>query len=285
MTLLATILAHKAAEVRTRQTVRPLAALRLACAGAPQIRPFAAALSRRLAAGEPAVIAEIKKASPSKGLLRADFHPAKIAASYAAAGAACLSILTDEKFFQGHDSFFREARDAVNLPCLRKDFLIEPYQVYESRLLGADCILLIVAALSMAKLTELYNLARELDMSVLVEVHNRMELEQALQLQPEIIGINNRDLHTFETSFDTSARLRAAIPAGAIVVTESGIRTRADVCFLRTLDIHCFLIGETLMRAPCPGDALRELFGPWELAENSKFSQFRQPDKDRQDSG
>ena len=219
------------------------------------------AIESRLRMGEPAVIAEIKKASPSKGVLRADFRPAEIAASYARAGAACLSVLTDRDFFQGAPEHLQQARAACALPVLRKDFIIDPYQVYEARVWGADCILLIVAALGDAQLTELSDLALHLGMDVLVEVHDAEELERALALHVPLIGINNRSLRTFETRLDVTLGLLGRIPAGRIVVTESGILAPEDVALMRANGVHAFLVGEAFMRAPDPGERLMQLFG------------------------
>ena len=217
-------------------------------------------MAERVAAGGAAVIAEVKKASPSKGLLRDPFDPAAIARSYAAGGATCLSVLTDEHFFQGSDDALREARAACALPVLRKDFTIDPYQVYEARVLGADCILLIVAALGDAQLNELAGLARHLDLDVLVEVHDAGELDRVRHMEGTLLGINNRNLRTFETRLETTLSLLAAVPEGRLVVTESGIHTREDVARMRAGGVHAFLVGEAFMRAPEPGERLRELF-------------------------
>jgi indole-3-glycerol phosphate synthase len=224
-------------------------------------RGFRAALQERLDAGRPAVIAEIKKASPSKGLLREDFDPAAIARGYAAHGAACLSVLTDVDFFQGADAYLQQAREACSLPVLRKDFVIDVYQIEESRALGADCILLIVSALDDAQLRHLYRQARHLGMDVLVEVHDLAELERALALGADLIGINNRSLRSFETRIETTLELRAAVPEGVLLVTESGIHEPADVARLLAAGVHAFLVGEAFMRAPDPGEALTRLFG------------------------
>lgn len=229
-------------------------------AAAPPVRPFVEALQTRLNGGQPAVIAEIKKASPSKGILRQSFDPPAIAMSYQRAGAAALSILTDETFFGGSDENLCSARAACALPCLRKDFIIDPYQVYEARALGTDCILLIVAALGDAQLRELADLAMHLGMDVLTEVHNAEELERALLLQTPLIGINNRDLHTFHTDLQATLSLLEAIPRDRIVITESGIRHRADIDRMRSRGVHSFLVGEAFMRAPDPGQQLRALF-------------------------
>ena len=258
--ILRRIIRHKAREVTASAERTPLRVLgeRAEAQAAP--RGFAAALETRISAGGPAVIAEIKKASPSKGVLREDFDPAAIARDYAQGGAAALSVLTDESFFQGADRHLAEARAAAGLPVLRKDFTIDAYQVWEARALGADCILLIVAALGDAQLVELAGLAAHLDMDVLVEVHDAAELERALALRPSLLGINNRDLRTFETTLDTTLGLLDRIPAGCTVVTESGIHTRDDVARMRAAGVHGFLVGEAFMRAERPGDRLRELF-------------------------
>jgi len=258
--VLQTILARKAEEIAERSAMRPLDAVREAALQAPEPRGFAQALRARRADDLPAVIAEVKKASPSKGLIRADFDPAAIARSYEAGGAACLSVLTDADYFQGSDAYLRQAREACALPVLRKDFTIDAYQVYEARALGADCILLIVAALDDVRLADLTVLGLDLGMDVLVEVHDLDELERALQVPAPLLGINNRNLRTFDVSLDTTLALRDAVPADRILVTESGIGTRADVARMRDAGVHTFLVGETLMRQPDPGVALRELF-------------------------
>ncbi len=236
-----------------------LAELRAAVADLPAPRGFARAIRTSIANG-PAVIAEIKKASPSAGVIRADFQPDLIAQSYAAAGAACLSVLTDGPYFQGANEYLQQARQACALPVLRKDFLIDPWQVYESRLLGADCILLIVAALDGERLQELDGLAREIGLDVLVEVHDESELEYALAGSAPLIGVNNRNLKTFRTDLAVSERLRPLIPPARIMVAESGIHTRQDVQRLLQADIHAFLVGEAFMRAEEPGRALKSLF-------------------------
>lgn len=258
--ILRRILDHKHVEVAERGARVPLAEMRARAADAPPVRGFAAALFDRLAADEPAVIAEIKKASPSRGVIREDFDPAAIAASYAKGGAACLSVLTDETFFQGADAYLAAARAAVSLPVLRKEFIVDPYQVYESRAIGADCILLIVAALDDGPMAELADLASGLGMDVLVEVHDREELDRSLAVESPLIGINNRDLRTFDTSLDTTLELLGAVPGGREVVTESGIHTRDDVHLMRENGVHCFLVGEAFMRADDPGEALCRLF-------------------------
>lgn len=258
--ILNSILARKAEEIQQRSRVRPLADLRARALQQPPTRGFVDAIHRKHAAGEAAVIAEVKKASPSKGLIRADFNPAQIARSYEAGGAACLSVLTDVDFFQGSNLYLGEARGACSLPVLRKDFTIDPYQVYEARVIGADCILLIVAALEDGPLVEMANLAMELGMDVLVEVHDIDELERALQTDCELIGVNNRNLRTFEVSLDTTLSLRDAVPPDRILVTESGIAAREDVARMREAGVQTFLVGESFMREPEPGAALQRLF-------------------------
>ena len=258
--ILETILRHKAEEVGARAQRLPLRALAGRAQGAPAPRGFAAALAQRMRDGDAAVIAEIKKASPSKGLLRDPFDPAAIARSYQTGGAACLSVLTDEAFFQGSDQALVEARAACALPVLRKDFTIDPYQVYEARVLGADCILLIVAALGDAQLNELAGLARHLDLDVLVEVHDAAELDRVAHMHGTLLGINNRDLRTFQTTLHTTVALLEQVPPERMVITESGIHSRDDVAFMRARGVHAFLVGEAFMRAPEPGEKLRELF-------------------------
>ncbi len=255
------ILRHKAVEVANRIRRESLDSLVQKITRSPSpTRGFASALWTKIDQGLPAVIAEIKKASPSKGIIRNDFDPAKIASSYAGSGAACLSVLTDQHFFQGHDDYLGEARAWCELPVIRKDFIIDPYQVYESRLIGADAILLIVAALDDHRLSSLAALAHSLEMDVLVEVHELAELERALTLPCKLIGINNRNLRTFETRLETTLELLDAIPDDRIVVTESGIQTPADVDLMRKNNVHAFLVGETFMRAPDPGSKLSGLF-------------------------
>ncbi|KQZ56392.1 MULTISPECIES: indole-3-glycerol phosphate synthase TrpC [unclassified Lysobacter] len=258
--VLRTILARKAEEIEQRSRVRSLDDLRVRAAQQAPTRGFVDAIKRKHAAGEAAVIAEVKKASPSKGLIRADFQPAQIARSYEAGGAACLSVLTDVDFFQGSNLYLGEARAACSLPVLRKDFTIDPYQVYEARVIGADAILLIVAALEDGPMIEMAGLAMELGMDVLVEVHDIDELERALQTDCELIGVNNRNLRTFEVSLDTSIALRDAVPRDRTLVTESGIATGADVAKMRAAGIETFLIGESFMRERDPGAALQRLF-------------------------
>jgi indole-3-glycerol phosphate synthase len=226
----------------------------------PSARGFAAALAARVTRGQTAVVAEIKQASPSKGLLRADFDPPAIARSYLAGGAACLSVLTDGPFFRGSLDHLRAVRAAVELPLLRKDFLLDPYQVYEARAAGADCILLIVAALDDARLADLYAAAAELGLDALIEVHDEYELDRALTLAPRLLGINNRNLHTFETRLDTTVRLAGRMPRDCLPVAESGIHSAADVALIRGAGVHAFLVGEAFMRAADPGARLAELF-------------------------
>ncbi len=223
-------------------------------------RDFVGAIRAKIEAGQPAVIAEIKKASPSKGVIRADFKPAEIAASYEQGGAACLSVLTDKDYFQGSPEYLKQARAACDLPVLRKDFMIDPYQVYEARAIGADCILLIAAALGLPEMQALEKVAHELDMAVLVEVHNAEELAQAIQLETPLLGINNRNLRTFEVTLQTTLDLLSSIGKDKIVVTESGIFTADDVALMRKNNVHTFLVGEAFMRQPDPGAALKEVF-------------------------
>ncbi len=258
--VLARIVAVKRAEIAAaKQRVAPGEMERRARA-APPPRDFTGALRAKVAAGAAAVIAEVKRASPSKGLLRADFDPSSIARSYEKGGAACMSVLTDKEFFQGADEHLEEARGACLLPVLRKDFMLEPYQVFESRALGADCILLIAAALSRAAMLELEGTAAALGMAVLVEVHDGDELDAALALKTPLLGINNRNLRTFETRLETTLDLLPRVPRGRLLVTESGILAPADVTRMREHGVHAFLVGEAFMRAPDPGTALRDLF-------------------------
>jgi len=258
--ILQRILAVKAREIAAAKKVRPLAALRDEAQRAAPARDFVAALRSRLTAGRPAVIAEIKKASPSRGVLRESFDPGAIAASYERNGAACLSVLTDAQFFQGALEHLKQARAACGLPVLRKDFTIDPYQVHEARASGADCILLIVAALDVPRMQELEAVAHELGMAVLVEAHDAAELEQALALKTPLVGINNRNLRTFETRLETTLDVLAQIPAGRLVVTESGILSPSDVSRMRDHKVGCFLVGEAFMRAADPGAELGRLF-------------------------
>jgi len=258
--ILQRILARKREEIDDRRARVSERDLQRRLADAPPVRGFGAALRAKVAAGSAAVIAEIKKASPSKGVMRADFRPAEIAASYAAGGAACLSVLTDVDFFQGADAYLQQARASCALPVLRKDFTVDAYQVYEARALGADCILLIVAALEDRDLRELATLAQSLGLDVLVEVHDGAELDRALATGTTLIGINNRNLRTFETRLETTLDLRDRVPADRLLVTESGIHTRADVAQMRAAGVHAFLVGEAFMRADDPGAELRRLF-------------------------
>ena len=259
--ILQKILAVKREEVAAAQAAKPLAALRAEAEAQPPPRDFLGAVREKVGRRETAVIAEIKKASPSKGVIRADFRPGEIAASYAAHGAACLSVLTDRPFFQGAPEYLVEARAACALPVLRKDFIVDAYQVVEARTMGADCILLIVAALDLPRMRELEALAHDLGMAVLVEAHDAAELDLALQLKTPLIGINNRNLRTFEVSLQTTLDLLARIPPGRIVVTESGILAPADVSLMHDHGVNAFLVGEAFMRAPEPGEALASLFG------------------------
>ena len=255
------IIAVKRQEVAEAIGRKPLSAMRQDAESRVNTRDFVGALRAKIAAGRPAVIAEIKKASPSKGVLRADFIPADIAQSYAEFGAACLSVLTDQQFFQGSIDYLKQARASCSLPVLRKDFIIDAYQVYESRVMGADCILLIAACLDDAQLKTLEALAMSLDMAVLVEVHDEAELARALKLKTPLIGINNRNLNTFEVSLEVTLSLMGQVPAERLLVTESGIMSPQDVKRLREAKINAFLVGEAFMRADEPGEALAELFG------------------------
>ena len=258
--ILKKILDVKAEELEHRQRQRSLADLKAEAEDCAETRGFTSAIQAKLAAGLPAVIAEIKKASPSKGVIREDFKPADIAKSYAEAGAACLSVLTDIKFFQGDDAYLQQARSACPLPVLRKDFMIDPYQIYESRVIGADCILIIVSALSDMQMQDLVGTAREVDLDILVEVHDRDELECGLMLRTPLIGINNRNLRTFETDLNTTLGLLTDVFHDRTVVTESGIHTTDDVQLMRKNEVNTFLVGEAFMAAKNPGDKLKELF-------------------------
>lgn len=255
------IIAVKREEIASAIKRKPLAVMREDAESRVLTRDFAGAIRAKVAEGKAAVVAEIKKASPSKGVLRADFIPADIAQSYAEYGAACLSVLTDKQFFMGEIDYLKQARASCSLPVLRKDFMVDVYQVYESRVMGADCILLIAACLDDKQMRDMEALAMSLDMSVLVEVHDAAELERALQLKTPLIGINNRNLKTFEVSLDTTITLATKVPAGRIVVTESGISTAADVQRMRQAKVNAFLVGEAFMRAEDPGMALAGLFG------------------------
>jgi len=261
--ILQKILARKTEEVRERRLRLPLAELEQAARTASPVRDFAQALQRRISRQQAAVIAEIKKASPSKGVLREDFAPAAIAQSYQQGGACCLSVLTDVDFFQGSDEYLKQARAACSLPVIRKDFMLDPYQIIESRALGADCVLLIVSALSDARLAELAQVARDYGLDVLVEVHDAAELERALCLpDTSILGINNRNLHSFAVSLDTTLSLLPKIPQGRLLVTESGILSCADVQRMQEQGVYGFLVGEAFMRSPEPGAELTRLFFP-----------------------
>ena len=255
------IIAVKQDEVAALMQQKPLSAMRADAESRVLTRDFVGALRSKIAVGKPAVIAEIKKASPSKGVLRADFVPADIAQSYAEYGAACLSVLTDKQFFQGSIEFFKQARASCGLPALRKDFMIDPYQIYESRVMGADCILLIASVLNDAQMKDMESVAMALDMAVLVEVHDGAELERSLKLKTPLIGINNRNLKTFEVSLDATLGLLRQVPEDRIIVTESGISTAQDVKRMRDGKVHAFLVGEAFMRAEDPGLALDALFG------------------------
>ncbi len=258
------IVAVKREEVAAAVKRKPLPAMRADAESRVLTRDFVGALRRKIAAGQSAVIAEIKKASPSKGVLREEFIPADIAQSYAdgdgKTSAACLSVLTDRQFFQGEPDFLKQARASCDLPVLRKDFMVDPYQVYESRVMGADCILLIAACLDDTRMAELEAIARSLDMAVLVEVHDAAELQRALKLKTALVGVNNRNLRSFEVSLATTLALRKDVPADRLLVTESGIRTPEDVKTMRDAGVNAFLVGEAFMRAADPGRALAELF-------------------------
>jgi indole-3-glycerol phosphate synthase len=258
--ILQRIVAVKRDEVAQARRRCGLAELQAQASAASPARGFAAALRARVEAGSPAVIAEVKKASPSKGVLREHFVPADIARSYESGGAACLSVLTDERFFQGCAAYLQQARESCSLPVLRKDFLIDPYQVVEARAMGADCVLLIAACLDDGLMSELEACATEQGLDVLVEVHDGEELERALRLRTPLIGVNNRNLRTFEVSLDTTIGLLPRVPGDRLLVTESGILARADVQRMRSAGVHAFLVGEAFMRAPDPGQALRDLF-------------------------
>ncbi|QCB47324.1 indole-3-glycerol phosphate synthase TrpC [Hydrogenophaga sp. PAMC20947] len=263
--ILQKIVAVKHEEVAAAVAKKPLEAMRFDAEGRVLTRDFEGALRAKIAAGQAAVIAEVKKASPSKGVLRADFIPADIAQSYAEGdgriSAACLSVLTDQQFFQGSTDSLKQARASCDLPVLRKDFMVDPYQIYEARFMGADAVLLIAACLDDARMAELEAIALGLNMAVLVEVHDREEMQRALRLKTPLLGINNRNLHTFEVNLQTTLDLMAEVPADRLLITESGILARADVTRMREAGIHGFLVGEAFMRAPEPGLALAELFG------------------------
>lgn len=261
-TILKKIITTKAEEVAFRSKNLPLVELKAQALdqNPAELRGFIRAMRAKIEQGKPAIIAEIKKASPSKGVLRENFVPEEIAEAYEAGGAACLSVLTDKPYFQGHEDFLVAARKASGLPVIRKDFLVDPYQIYEARMINADCVLLIVAALSQMQLQDLEGIAHELGMDVLVEVHNEAELDMALTLNTPLVGINNRDLHTFDLTLDTTLGLLPKIPADKLLVTESGILARADVELMRSNNVHAFLVGEAFMRAEHPGDELQKLF-------------------------
>jgi indole-3-glycerol phosphate synthase len=258
--ILQRIVAVKREEIAATRARRSLPGWRALAEARGGLRGFEAALRSRLTAGAAAVIAEVKKASPSKGVLRADFEPAAIARSYEAGGAACLSVLTDERFFQGSSAYLEQARAACTLPVLRKDFIVDEVQVHEARAMGADCVLLIAACLDDAELADLEACARGHGMDVLVEVHDAAELERALALRTRLVGVNNRNLRSFEVSLETTLDLLPRVPGDRLLVTESGILTRADVQRMRVAGVHAFLVGEAFMRAPEPGAALAELF-------------------------
>jgi len=255
------IVAVKHQEVAAAMKRKPLEVVRADAESRILTRDFVGAMRAKIAAGLPAVIAEVKKASPSKGVLRADFIPADIAQSYAEFGAACLSVLTDVQFFQGSVDYLKQARASCQLPVLRKDFMVDAYQIYESRAMGADAVLLIAACLDDAQMRDFEAIARGMDMAVLVEVHDQGELERALRLKTPLIGINNRNLKTFEVSLDTTLALRSLVGDDRIVVTESGIQTRDDVLRMGAAGVNAFLVGEAFMRAEEPGQALAQLFG------------------------
>lgn len=269
--ILQKIIEVKAREIDARARALPLRELRERARAMPSTRGFVAAIEARVRAREAAVIAEIKKASPSKGVLRHDFDVPAIAMSYARGGATCLSVLTDVEFFQGSDEYLVQARAACELPVLRKDFTVDPYQVVEARALGADCILLIVAALEDAQLRELTSTAREVGLDVLVEVHDADELERALALDGILLGINNRNLRTFDTRLETTLDLLSRLPSGRLVVTESGIHTRDDVVRLRERGVHAFLVGEAFMKAGDPGEKLQTLFASTARASSRRL--------------
>ncbi len=258
--ILQKIVAVKREEIAAGLKKKSLAAMREDAESRVMTRDFEGALRSAIGAGRAAVIAEVKKASPSKGVLRADFVPADIAQSYAEHGAACLSVLTDQPFFQGCNDFLKQARASCDLPVLRKDFMVDPYQVFEARAIGADCILLIAACLSDAQMGELEAVAHYLGMAVLVEVHDRDELQRALKLKTPLLGINNRNLRTFEVTLDTTLGMMADVPANKLLITESGILQRGDVQTMRNAGVHAFLVGEAFMRAADPGAALAALF-------------------------
>ncbi len=259
-TVLKKIIARKWEEIAEGSEQTPLSVLQQRALEADAPRGFVNALTNRIERGQAGIIAEIKKASPSKGVIREDFHPAEIAKSYEQAGAACLSVLTDRDFFQGHEDYLVQAREACKLPVIRKDFIVAPYQVFEARALGADCILLIAASLDDKVMGELNTLAQELGMDVLIEVHNAEELERTLKLDNKLLGINNRNLHTFDVTLDTTYELLSQIPDDRLVITESGIHTQNDIAAMFDHKVQAFLVGEAFMRAEVPGDELARLF-------------------------
>ena len=259
--ILDTIVAQKHIEVAERKLRLPQAELEGRLSRAPSVRDFKGQLQSRILAEKPAVIAEIKKASPSQGVIREDFHPAEIAIQYQSAGASCLSVLTDMQFFQGADAYLKEARAAVDLPVLRKDFIVDPYQIYEARSIGADCVLLIVSILDDDQLMSYHELAQTLGMNVLVEVHDGDEMARALTIEPDILGINNRNLKTFEVSLETTLALKDAASSRSLVITESGIHTEHDVALMIQAGVFGFLVGEAFMRHADPGTKFKELFG------------------------
>lgn len=258
--ILVKILNRKHEEIADRSAITSIDALKEQCESADAVRGFIQSIENKIDHKLPAVIAEIKKASPSKGVLREDFDPVAIARSYADYGAACLSVLTDKDYFQGHEDYLKQARSACNLPVIRKDFIIDPYQVYEARSINADCILLIVAALDDNKLQSLLDLSHQLNMDVLMEVHDKQEMERALKTGARLIGINNRNLRTFDTSLETTFSMLDMVNENHILVTESGIHTRDDVRIMRDNGVNAFLVGEAFMRAENPGEKLSQLF-------------------------
>lgn len=259
-TILRTIVERKWQEIEERSATTALAEHKARALDMPECRGFVRSIISKLEQGDSAVIAEIKKASPSKGVIRENFQPAAIAESYEKAGAACLSVLTDRDFFQGHEEYLNQARNAVALPVIRKDFMVSPYQIYESKVVNADCILLIAACLTKDQMQELAGISHELGLDVLVEVHNAKELDEALTLETKLIGINNRDLHSFDVSLNNTFDLLDSIPSDRVVVTESGIHTQEDVSLMRQHQVNTFLVGEAFMRADEPGDELSRLF-------------------------
>lgn len=259
-TILKNIVARKWEEIEQRQKKLKVSDCKSRAFDLPETRGFVNNIEAKLQANLPAIIAEIKKASPSKGIIRENFVPADIAESYESAGAACLSVLTDHDFFQGHEDYLQQARTASSLPIIRKDFMVAPYQIYESRVVNADCVLLIAACLTKDQMQELAGIAQEINLDVLVEVHNEKELHQALTLDTRLLGINNRDLHSFEVSLENTFKLLDQIPESKIVITESGIHTPEDVAAMQAKQVNSFLVGEAFMRAEDPGEELKRLF-------------------------